>query len=68
MRYGDQQTITENCCQPRGDYELVCKCAYGDGWHGGYLEIGGNKYCEQFSSGTEKKETATHSNGGNIHF
>ena len=68
QEYGNDETFTEECCQPRGDYELVCKCSYGDGWHGGYLEISGKKYCERFTSGKEKKETATQTNGGNIHF
>ena len=49
----------ERCCQPEGDYELVCKCSYGDGWHGGYLEISGQKYCTQFMDGNETTETAT---------
>ena len=66
--YGSNDIFTEQCCQPTGDYELVCKCSYGDGWHGGYLEIDGNKYCEQFTSGKEKIETATMSVVGNIHF
>ena len=57
--YQNYATVTEQCCQPAGQYELVCKCSYGDGWHGGYLEINGQRYCEEFKDGKEKKETAT---------
>ena len=32
---------------------MTCTDSYGDGWHGGYLEISGNQYCSQFSTGTE---------------
>jgi len=43
-----------SCCIPEDRYDLKCKDSYGDGWHGGYLEIDGNKYCESFSDGEEK--------------
>ena len=36
---------------------MDCKCSYGDGWHGGYLEINGVRYCDDFSSG--HKQTVT---------
>ena len=68
--YQDHETYEltrEECCLTPGQYELVCKCSYGDGWHGGYLEIAGKKYCEQFNDGTEKKETVTLA-GGNYTF
>ena len=38
--YPSYNTTTEECCQPAGTYELVCIDSYGDGWHGGYIEIG----------------------------
>ena len=28
-----------------GDYELICKDSYGDGWNGGYITINGKRYC-----------------------
>ena len=34
-------------------FMVTCTDTWGDGWHGGYLEIGGNNYCEQFLTGTE---------------
>ena len=47
----------EECCQPAGRYTLTCKCSYGDGWHGGYLEINGTNYCEDFKHGYSKLVT-----------
>jgi len=29
---------------------------YGDGWHGGYITINGNRYCDDFKSGTHYQE------------
>jgi len=53
QEYGDDQQYTVQCCQPAGNYELTCKCSYGDGWHGGYIQIGGEKYCDDFDDGFE---------------
>ena len=41
------------CCQLAGNYQLTCLDSYGDGWHGGYLEIGGTQYCNDFTSGSQ---------------
>ena len=38
------------CCLPPGEYTLECRDSYGDGWHGGYITVNGNKYCENFDS------------------
>merc|ERR1711908_6990 len=43
-----------NCSLVPGRYVLKCEDTYGDGWHGGYIVIGGTKYCEDFTSGHEK--------------
>ena len=51
QEYGNRNTYTEECCQLAGDYQLVCKDSYGDGWHGGYIEILGVKYCQGFLDG-----------------
>ena len=53
------ETTTDECCQNPGTYELTCKDKYGDGWHGGYVEIQGKKYCEKFSNGKIKKKQVT---------
>ena len=38
----------ETCRLESGMYELRCEDSWGDGWNGGYLEIGGTKYCDNF--------------------
>jgi len=63
--YGNRQVYTEECCQEAGDYELVCKDSYGDGWHTGYLEIGGTKYCDTFDSGHEQTYEVSMAGEGN---
>ena len=40
----------KQCCLPSGTHTLKCKDAWGDGWDGGYLEINGQKYCDNFNS------------------
>merc|ERR1711997_883823 len=57
--YGNNQIYTEECCQPEGDYQLVCKDEYGDGWHGGFLRINGERYCKKFKNGHEKVKEVT---------
>ena len=35
---------------------MQCKDSYGDGWHGGYIQIGSSatKLCSDFTSGRQK--------------
>ena len=56
-QYSDNSDYTEECCLVPGNYTMDCKCSFGDGWHGGYLEINEVRYCEDFSSG--HKQTVT---------
>merc|ERR1711972_348547 len=58
--YADNQEFTIECCQPAGTYELDCKDKYKDGWHGGYIEIGGVTFCKGFRSGSSKKQQVQH--------
>ena len=51
--YSNYQEYTEECCQPAGSYDLTCTCSYGDGWHGGYIQIGNDIYCDDFTAGYE---------------
>ena len=49
---------------------MQCIDSYGDGWHGGYIEVLGNKYCSGFTSGksvTNGVLTVTYSTGPVIH-
>ena len=56
--YKSKQIYTEKCCQLECEYELICKDSFGDGWHGGYLEIDGTKYCTDFKQGSEQATEA----------
>ena len=49
-QYADSQIYEEDCTLAPGSYNLVCKCSYGDGWHGGFIEIDGVVYCKNFMS------------------
>lgn len=52
--YGDDQVYyIEPCCQPAGTYEFVCKDSYGDGWNGGFMEVGGTQICGEFTGESE---------------
>ena len=49
---------------------MQCIDSYGDGWHGGYIEVLGNKYCAGFTSGKSKTNgviTVTYATGPVIH-
>ena len=60
-KYGNNREYNIECCQPAGTYELDCKDKYGDGWHGGYIQIGidETKYCESFETGKSQKQQVT---------
>lgn len=65
QEYANNDIFTDECCQEAGSYELVCKDSYGDGWHGGYIEIEGTQYCNEFLHGHEQTEEAT-MNGADV--
>ena len=47
--FGWDSLITKECVLQVGKlYKLHCKDSYGDGWHGGYVDIQGNRYCNNF--------------------
>merc|ERR1712179_72566 len=48
QKYTNNDIFSQECCQEAGSYDLVCKDSYGDGWNGGYIEIGGTEYCREF--------------------
>ena len=50
--YSSYNDYVEECCLRPGTYTLDCKCTFGDGWHGGYLEIAGVRYCDDFLYGS----------------
>merc|ERR1711951_102090 len=51
--YDDDEVYNVECCQPAGNYELTCIDDYGDGWHGGFIQIGTSptKHCKNFDDG-----------------
>ena len=52
--YENYKEDMQQCCVKDNDKIVItCKDSLGDGWHGGYLEINGKKYCEHFSFGKE---------------
>ena len=55
--YNDDQTYYQECCQTEGEYSLICEDKYGDGWHGGYIEVDGKKWCEDFTSGHAQEQS-----------
>ena len=61
--YGDDNSYSQSCQLPAGTHTIKCKDTYGDGWHGGYLEINGAEYCKTFTNprpnGYEKSESVT---------
>lgn len=54
QQYADQSQYSQNCCQAEGDWPVTCSDSYGDGWHGGYIEIDGERFCEDFTTGSSK--------------
>ena len=64
--YESNLFYTEKCCQKPGSYPISCKDSAKDGWHGGYLEIEGTKYCTDFMDGLVKTEEATMGKNKNL--
>jgi len=60
-KFGRNKTVSQTCCLAKGSYSVECKDTYGDGWHGGYLKIGGKnkKFCKSFTNGHKKTESVT---------
>ena len=65
--YAGYQVYGQTCCLPKHtDYYTITCGNHEDyhgwdgnadnGWDGGYLEINGDKYCEDFLSGTEMRD------------
>ena len=52
--YYSNTEYIEECCLNTDEFTLKCKDSFGDGWQGGFIEIQGTKYCEDFTAGTEK--------------
>jgi len=59
QEYGYYEDYEEDCCLAPGTYSMDCKCSWGDGWHGGYVEINGVKYCDDFTYGHSQSVEVT---------
>ena len=46
------KTYSERCCLSPGEYNLQCHSNYPAGWNGLYMEIQGNRYCNDFMGHT----------------
>ena len=58
--YGDYELRCINTEQQRNSHFAGVYNAYkGTGWHGGYLEIEGKRYCEEFEEGDLRIETVS---------
>ena len=57
--YEDENSYSEYCCLPAGDYVLSCDDSYGDGWgDGAKITMGGIDMCDDFN-GTKQEPPFT---------
>ena len=71
--FEDNHIYDQQCCLPENatEFLIICRDSYGDGWDsmlgwgepGGYLEINGNRYCEDFTDGSEFNATLPNDSG-----
>ena len=67
--YGNNQSYQQICCLSPGNYNMRCKNFLGEGWNGAYVEINGQKCCENFHTGKEQICDVTIEEGrGNLGF
>lgn len=64
--FGRKAEYHQKCCLPadQKEYSINCFDSSGDGWRGGYLEINGIRYCEDFLDGSMTNDTMKNSNIG----
>ena len=62
--YANNNEYVEKCCLSPGSYILECKDSDGDGWHMGYIELDGTKYCESFTDGSKETNEITFQDSG----
>ena len=55
--YPTFKTITIECCQPPGDYEMKCMDSHGDGWNGGFIQVGSSP--DKLCTGKFKEKSTT---------
>ena len=47
--YDSHKSYNQKCCLKPNKYTLLCYDSYGDGWNGGFVEIFGRRYCDDFN-------------------
>merc|ERR550525_1589969 len=59
--YGNNQVYSQTCCWQSmpATMALYCDDSYGDGWHGAYITILGNTYCDNFNFGASMSATVS---------
>jgi hypothetical protein len=58
--YSNNQANLAECCLFEGvAYTLNCLDSWGDGWHGGNMQIGTENYCSGFTTGTSETHDFT---------
>merc|ERR1719329_2052497 len=61
--FRSKRRSTFSCpCPVHEDVSILCKDSYGDGWHGGFLQVSVNggpamRFCADFRSGKSQVET-----------
>ena len=49
------ETYVDTCCLDAGSYQLSCDASGNNGWDGGFIEIQGKRYCENFLIGHQER-------------
>eukprot|EP00493_Phyllostaurus_siculus_P025078 UN25422 len=60
MEYGSNRYYDIYCCLAEKVYTLTCSDTWHDGWHGSYMEIDGETYCDDFTVGTSMEVMIAH--------
>ena len=64
--YGNHGTYKQMCCLAEGIHTLTCIDSVKDGWHGGFIEIQGKRFCENFLEDDGHNQTTLITIGGNV--
>lgn len=59
VTYGNYAEYTEQCCLTTGSHTLRCKDSKRNGWHGGYIAVDGQMYCDSFRRGSVQTSQIT---------
>ena len=57
--YSSKRQYSQRCLLTTGVHTLSCNDTGSNGWHGGFLEIQGNRHCQSFTHGSETTSLVT---------